>query len=233
MMRSSNLKRKLGWLEAMLFISGVVLLGVFFQARASSGQQREEGVQAFLDAGTGQSRTQQAPDGEAKIVQVRAPDQELWNAKRIKDYEDSLKLVKELPLAILTIDKLNIQVPVYNGTEEVNLNRGVGRIKGTARIDGEGNLGIAGHRDGFFRPLKDIVVGDSMELLTTTGVVNYKVTSIIIVDPIDISVLAPTKKTIITLVTCYPFYFVGHAPKRYIVKAEAEQLLAKNQVREI
>jgi sortase A len=227
-MNNSSLKRKLGWLEAMLFISGLALLGVFFQARASSEQQREEGVQAFLDAGAAHSQAQQVPDGEVKIVQVRAPDQELWNAKRIKDYEESLKIVKELPLAILTIDKLNIQVPVYNGTEEVNLNRGVGRIKGTARIDGEGNLGIAGHRDGFFRPLKDIVVGDSMELLTTTGVVNYEVTSIVIVDPGDVSVLAPTEKTTITLVTCYPFYFVGHAPKRYIVKAEAEHLLAIN-----
>lgn len=226
-MENSSLKRKLGWLEVMLFISGVALLGVFFQARASSEQQREEAVQAFLKAGASQPQAQQVLDGEVKIVQLRAPDQELWNAKRIKDYEDSLKLVKELPLAILTIDKFNIQVPVYNGTEEVNLNRGVGRIKGTARIDGQGNLGIAGHRDGFFRPLKDIVVGDAMELLTTTGVVVYKVTSIVIVDPSDVSVLAPTEKTTITLVTCYPFYFVGHAPKRYIVKAEAEHLLAK------
>lgn len=232
-MENSSLKRKLGWLEAMLFISGVALLGVFFQARASSEQQREEAVQAFLNASPGPSHTQQALDGEVKIVQLRAPDQELWNAKRIKDYEDSLKLVKELPLAILTIDKFNIQVPVYNGTEEVNLNRGVGRIKGTARIDGQGNLGIAGHRDGFFRPLKDIVVGDAMELLTTTGVVIYKVTSIDIVDPGDVSVLAPTEKKTITLVTCYPFYYVGHAPKRYIVTAEAEHLSAINQVRKL
>jgi len=224
-MENTSLKRKLGWLEAMLFVSGVALLGLFFQARASSEQQREEGVQAFLEAETAQIPTRQVLDGEAKIVQVRAPDQKLWNVQRIKDYEDSLKVVKELPLAILTIDKLNIQVPVYNGTDEVNLNRGVGRIKGTARISGGGNLGIAGHRDGFFRPLKDIVVGDSMELMTDTGVVKYKVTSI---DPDDVSVLAPTKKTTITLVTCYPFYFVGHAPKRYIVKAEAEHLLAKN-----
>ncbi|MEE8339707.1 MAG: class D sortase [Xanthomonadales bacterium] len=232
-MENSSLKRKLGWLEAMLFISGVALLGVFFQARASSEQQREEAVQAFLKAGASQPQAQQVLDGEVKIVQLRAPDQELWNAKRIKDYEDSLKLVKELPLAILTIDKFNIQVPVYNGTEEVNLNRGVGRIKGTARIDGQGNLGIAGHRDGFFRPLKDIVVGDAMELLTTTGVVVYKVTSIVIVDPGDVSVLAPTEKNTITLVTCYPFYYVGHAPKRYIVKAEAEHFSAINHVREL
>jgi sortase A len=226
-MENSNLKRKLGWLEATLFISGVVLLGVFFQARASSEQQREEGVQAFLEAEITLSRMQQASDGEEKFFQLGVPDQELWNARRIKDYENSLEAVKELPLAILTIDKFNLQVPVYNGTEEVNLNRGVGRIKGTARINSVGNLGIAGHRDGFFRPLKDIVVGDSMELLTSKGSVSYKVTSIDIVDPGDVSVLAPTKKATITLVTCYPFYFVGHAPKRYIVKAEAEHLLAK------
>ena len=228
LMETSSLKRKLGWLEAMLFISGVVLLGVFFQARASNEQQRENGVQAFLEAGTGQSQTQQAPGDGAKIVQLRPPDQELWSASAIKNYEESFKVVKDLPLAVLNIDKLNIQVPVYNGTDEVTLDRGVGRIKGTARINGEGNLGIAGHRDGFFRPLKDIVIGDYMELLTSTGSVNYKVTSIVIVDPGDVSVLSPTKKATITLVTCYPFYFVGHAPKRYIVKAEAEHLLAKN-----
>ncbi len=232
-MEGSSLKRKLGWLEAMLFISGVALLLVFFQARASSEQQREEGVQAFMEAGTNQPGAQQAPDGEARIVQVSAPDQALWSAQRVKDYEESLKTVQDLPLAVLTIDKLKIQVPVYNGTAEVNLDRGVGRIKGTARIDGEGNLGIAGHRDGFFRPLKDIVVGDSMELLTTTGVVSYKVTSIVIVEPGDVSVLAPTERNTITLVTCYPFYYVGHAPKRYIVKAEAEHLPVKNQVREL
>lgn len=228
LMETSSLKRKLGWLEAMLFISGVVLLGVFFQARASNEQQRENGVQAFLEAGTGQSQIQQAPGDGAKIAQLRPPDQELWSASAIKNYEESFKVVKDLPLAVLNIDKLNIQVPVYNGTDEVTLDRGVGRIKGTARINGEGNLGIAGHRDGFFRPLKDIVVGDYMELLTSTGSVNYKVTSIVIVDPGDVSVLSPTKKATITLVTCYPFYFVGHAPKRYIVKAEAEHLLAKN-----
>ncbi len=234
-MSSKSLKSKLGWFEATLFIGGLALLGVFFQARISSEQQREEGVQAFIEAGAVQASAQPEPgiDGDAKLIQFRAPDQDSWSAQRIKNYENSVNIINDLPLAVLSIDKLKIQVPVYNGTEEVALNRGVGRIKGTARIDGEGNLGIAGHRDGFFRPLKDIVVGDSMELLTTTGVVNYQVTSIVIVDPSDISVLAPTKMNTITLVTCYPFYFVGHAPKRYIVKAEAEHLLAKNQVREI
>ena len=72
---------------------------------------------------------------------------------------------------------------VYNGTDEFNLNRGVGRIKGTAWIDTDGNLGIAGHRDGFFRPLKDIGVGDRMVLQTAGGTVTYEVSSIEIVEP--------------------------------------------------
>ena len=227
-MDHSSLKRKLGWLEAALLIGGVALMGVYFQARASSEQQREEGVQAFIEAEASQPGTQQASDGGEVVVHVKAPNQELWSAQRVKDYDDSFKLVKALPLAVLTIPKLKIQVPVYDGTEEINLDRGVGRIRGTARIDGEGNLGIAGHRDGFFRPLKDIVVGDSMTLMTTSGTVDYKITSIVIVEPDDVTVLAPTEKNTITLVTCYPFYYVGHAPKRYIVKAEAEHLFAIN-----
>jgi len=76
--------------------------------------------------------------------------------------------------------------------------------------------------------LKDIAVGDSIELQTTRGIVNYTVSSMEIVDPSNISVLGPTTNSTITLVTCYPFYYVGHAPKRYIVKAEAEHLLAIN-----
>ncbi len=232
-MENNSLKRKLGWLEATLFFGGVVLLAVFFQARASSEQQREESVQAFLEAGTARVVEKQLTDGEAKSIQARAPDQKTWSARRIEEYDKSLKENHDLPLAILTIDKLNIQVPVFNGTDEFNLNRGAGRIKGTARIDAVGNLGIAGHRDGFFRPLKDIVVGDDMKLLTKNGVVNYRVTSIVIVDPSDVSVLAPTENATITLVTCYPFYYVGHAPKRYIVKAEAEHFFSNKQVRDI
>jgi len=227
-MHSSNLKRKLGWLEATLFISGLALLAVFFQVRASSELQRSEGVQAFLDAEISQVQLKNGKDGQLAVVDLKAPDQALWSEQRVIDYEESLKVGKDLPLAVLTIEKLGIQVPVYDGTDEFNLNRGVGRIKGTAAIDGQGNLGIAGHRDGFFRALEDIKEGDVIELLTTQGIINYNVSSIKIVEPTDVSVLAATTSSTITLVTCYPFYYVGHAPKRYIVKAEAEHLLAIN-----
>ena len=227
-MDSSNLKRKVGWLEASLFIGGIALLVVFFQVRASSELQRSNGVQAFLEAEVSQVQIQNREGGPLTVVELNSPDQALWAEQRVIDYEKSRNSGKDLPLAVLTIEKLGIQVPVYNGTDEFNLNRGVGRIKGTAAIDGTGNLGIAGHRDGFFRTLEHIVVGDEMELLTTQGNIKYKVSSIQIVDPSDVSVLKPTTNSTITLVTCYPFYYVGHAPKRYIVKAEAEHLLAIN-----
>ena len=95
----------------------------------------------------------------------------------------------------------------------------MGRIKGTARPNEDGNLGISGHRDGFFRVLKDIQNGDEILLHTPEGVETYSVSSITIVPKDDVSVLDPTEDKTLTVVTCYPFYFVGHAPKRYIVKA--------------
>ena len=78
------------------------------------------------------------------------------------------------PIGVMKIDDLNIEIPIYNGTEELNLNRGVGRIKGMARMNDEsGNLGIAGHRDGIFRPLKDIQLGDDIIVETPLRTETY------------------------------------------------------------
>ncbi len=157
-----------------------------------------------------------------KEATIPVPDKSLWNAKRINDYQDSLMVNAAPPVGIMKIDDLNIEIPIYNGTEELNLNRGVGRIKGMARMNDEsGNLGIAGHRDGIFRPLKDIQVGDDIIVETPLRTETYLVSSITIVPKDDISVLAPTDDRTMTIVTCYPFYHVGNAPKRYIVKATA------------
>jgi sortase A len=224
-MRRDSIKRRLGWLELAMYAGGVALLLVFFQIRTESDRQREAGVEAFQQAVDRQVRLQDPQSDNRVLAEVPAPDQELWADKRIAAYRQSLAVEADPPLAVLTIDKLDLQVPVYDGTDEFNLNRGVGRIRGTARVDAEGNLGIAGHRDGFFRGLKDIGVGDRIELQTTRGVVSYTVSSIDIVDPSDVSVLAPRPGMTLTLVTCYPFYYVGHAPERYIVTAKAEHLL--------
>ena len=222
----SKNKRKviLRFLESGLLTTGAILLATFILIRGWGDYQSWSDIRAFEQAMAFESPTQQAAGEGTKYTPE--PDYALWSSKRISDYHEGNEERDEPPLAIMSIDKLDLKVPIYNGTDEVNLNRGAGRIKGTARIDSPGNLGIAGHRDGFFRGLKDIEMGDSIDMLTYQGKKEFVVSSITIVDPTDVSVLAPTDNSTITLVTCYPFYFVGHAPKRYIVKGE----LVSNQV---
>ena len=111
-------------------------------------------------------------------------------------------------------------MPVFEGDDEISLNRGAGLIAGMGLPDQGGNIGIAGHRDGYFRALKDIKVGDLIEIRTRIKMHRYRVTSIDIVDKADNRLLADTELPVVTLVTCYPFYFVGSAPQRYIVAGD-------------
>jgi len=146
-------------------------------------------------------------------------DFRLWSPNRVTAYKESLTEKKDLPLALLRIHSINLEVPVFDGTDELTLNRGIGRIEGTARIGEIGNIGLAGHRDGFFRVLKDIQLGDSVELVLPDRTENYIVEQTQIVTPDDTQVLAKTLTPTLTLVTCFPFYYVGSAPKRFIVTA--------------
>jgi len=108
---------------------------------------------------------------------------------------------------------------VLRGTNEWTLNRAAGHIEGTALPWQQGNSAIAGHRDGVFRPLKGISRNDLVRLTTFKGTYQYRVDKIQIVEAANISVLAPSPNPEITLVTCYPFYFIGDAPKRFVVTA--------------
>lgn len=245
---NSSQARRAGllWFERICVFVGLTLLLVFAGFQLQQSESSEAGLVAFYQqveaatlaepaAGDPGSNGIVATDSNLPAaaskgiaVPLEPPEFGLWSDKRIRDYQESLAQVTDAPLGVLRIERLNIEVPVYNGTEEVILNRGVGRIIGTARINDDGNLGIAGHRDGFFRPLKDIKTGDVLELQTIHGAMRYRVGSTAIVDPSDVSVLAPTPERTITLVTCYPFYFVGHAPKRFIVQATAEPHMAMN-----
>lgn len=198
---------------------GAILLAAAILIGAWGNFQGWSDIRAFEQA-IADEPTPAAQPAKGAARKASEPDFTLWSSKRIDDYYAGNAERKNLPLAIMTIPSLDLKVPVYNGTDEINLNRGAGRIKGTAGINSPGNLGVAGHRDGFFRVLKDIQIGDSIDLRTHQGRREFVVSSITIVDPTDVSVLAPTDGAIITLVTCYPFYFVGHAPKRYIVKGE-------------
>ena len=119
-----------------------------------------------------------------------------------------------MPLAVLRIARIHLVVPVLEGASDVALNRGVGHIEETAMPGTGGNSGIAGHRDGFFRGLKDVVLGDAIELETLQERQLYRIERVWIVNPEQVSVLDSTPAQSITLVTCYPFYFVGSAPQR-------------------
>jgi LPXTG-site transpeptidase (sortase) family protein len=157
--------------------------------------------------------------GGTVLTSYLEPDQALWDANQIRDYEAALKAEYPPPLGLLLINDLNIQVPIYNGTEEHILDRGAGRIKGMAKMNEDGNLGISAHRDSFFRGLKDIQPGTVILVQSAHGVEKYAVADINIVPKEDASVLAPVNRKTLTLVTCYPFYHVGAAPQRFIVTA--------------
>jgi sortase A len=216
--------------EFVAWVTGVVLLiicaGTYVEGLASS----RLAVRRFLVLQAA-ARQQVATND----VSLRSPDDlrslqssndlSLWSPGRIDAWRSSLSLPSPPPLAVLRIPKIKLEVPVLKGTDNVTLNRGVGHIEGTASPGTRGNSGIAGHRDGFFRGLKDIVAGDSIVLDTLQGKEIYHVDRIWIVNPREISVLNPTVDRSLTLVTCYPFYFIGSAPQRYIVRATIRSIV--------
>lgn len=205
--------------QRILLSVGAVLLGFYVLARIHgvvtlhAAMRNFEESKARAEAGLG-------TDGSDARSQV---DYSLWSAVRIKAYKASMKRHSDPPLAVLKVPKAHIVAPVMEGIGELALNTGVGRIPGTARPGQPGNVGIAGHRDGFFRGLKDIAKGDIVELVTTRETDVYVVDAVNIVNPGDVNVLRSGTTSSVTLVTCYPFYFVGSAPRRYIVHASLKE----------
>lgn len=147
------------------------------------------------------------------------PDFVLWSQTRIKQYEESVKREIAPPLAVIRINKIDVEAPVLEGTDDLTLNSGVGHIAGTALFGENGNVGIAGHRDSFFRGLKNIKIGDHVEIEEPDRLETYIVDRLQIVTPKNVSLLRSDGTAALTLVTCYPFYYVGPAPQRFIVHA--------------
>jgi sortase A len=190
-------KTALRRLERLLLVIGVLCLGGYAYAWLDTRivQYRENGLEA---AETDSLETFR--DGEPSP------------ARRDPGPEGSLIGSVEIP-------RIGVSAIVLEGVGKKTLRRAVGRIPETAMPGGPGNVGLAGHRDSFFRGLKDVRKNDIVTLKTLGGTFHYRVESIEIVQPADTHVLDDVGAPALTLVTCYPFFYVGSAPERFIVRA--------------
>ncbi len=212
------IERGLLW-SGLLLLVGFAFAHIhrFIMLRVEMAKFETRQLQSTEEGGAGMEATD-VPAHSADLNQAQDPGDPVWSNRQTRLHPASLRKPDE-SLAVLRIPALHLEVPVLEGTDEVTLNRGAGRIAGTSLPGQGGNIGIAGHRDGFFRRLKDIRTGDAIELVTISGTDVFVVDRIRITNPDDVSVLRPRTKQSLTLVTCYPFYFVGPAPSRYVVEA--------------
>ena len=189
--------------ERLLLVIGIVCLAWFGYVSAETllyqaYENRE--LDAILAAGPARSHTDAAPAAEGR--RVPAPGEVLGRVE---------------------IPRLRVSAIVKAGSDARTLRLAVGHIPGTALPGEDGNVGLAGHRDTFFRRLDGIRSGDEIRMTTPEGVYSYRVERTIVVEPADVWVLDPTSEPVLTLVTCYPFTYVGSAPQRFIVRATASR----------
>lgn len=219
----SGAAMKIRQAEQTLLLIGLTLLAVWASVRSYGTIRSRAAIDQFraLEA-TAQPINDENNSASLEFLPNSAVDFRTSSVHRLSAYKDRLTKEFDPPIALLRIPKLELEVPVFNGTDDLTLNRGVGRILGTAQIGQPGNLGIAGHRDSFFKVLKDIAAGDVIELARPDATETYSVRDTKIVTPEDTHVLDSTATSTLTLVTCFPFHFVGHAPKRFVVTASLE-----------
>jgi sortase A len=193
---AKSLQRSLGWTQRVLLAVGIVLLGYC--------------AFVLVDTWIFQARESAALE---RFVPEQASLPAVAPAGPLDSPLDGL-------IGRMQVERLGVSVVVMEGTSNKTLRRAVGHIAGTALPGHAGNVGIAGHRDTFFRPLRNIQSNDIITLTTRGGEYRYRVVSTKVVDPDNVAVLNSDGNEILTLVTCYPFYFVGSAPERFIVRAE-------------
>ena len=190
--------RLLRWVAYLLVIAGGCALG-WCLAMVADGYIAQRMAREQLESRTA------PPASSAKPPALRAPS--------------GLALEPGTPLAELSIPRIGLSLVVMEGSDEHTLRKGLGHIEDTSLPGESGNVAIAGHRDSFFRPLLNIQVGDDIILDTPGERVHYKVSSYRVVNSSEVSVIKPTDEAVLTLVTCYPFWFVGSAPDRFVVRA--------------
>jgi sortase A len=189
--------RTLVWLERVLFAVGVTGVSVFALVTVGAAVYQRKQAEAFDEMRAIES----LPPAPAQLTPGVAPA------------DESL-------IGMLDIPRLDLSTPVVAGDDGATLEIAAGHLPDTPRPWELGNSAIAAHRDGLFRSLKNIRIGDRVIVRTTRGDLEYRVRDTKIVDPKDLSVLAQTDTHTLTLITCYPFGYIGHAPQRFIVHAD-------------
>jgi sortase A len=201
--QKAPLRRMLKWGQRAFFACAVLLLGYcgfalgdawIFQRQESRELDRLLRDRHVTSEGTPQAASSTSPQGASAAV------------------ADGL-------IGRIEIPRLLLSAVVVEGTGKTILRRAVGHIPGTALPGEPGNVGLTGHRDTFFRPLKDLKINDEIQFSTLKGNFKYEVESLRVVEPDNVGVLATSGHNVLTLVTCYPFYYVGPAPQRWIVRA--------------
>lgn len=147
------------------------------------------------------------------------PDTAGWSAKRISRYAQLAGVDLGEPMAVIRVPAMKLAAPVYPDSVTMALEAGAAWVRGTADPGMAGNVAIAGHRDSFFRPLENIPIGTRIELSTANVRQTFEVSSVRIVDALDVSPLDPSDEPVLTLITCHPFRYQGFAPDRYIIRA--------------
>lgn len=206
----------LSWIERGLLLVALVALGsyafVSFDTRLHEYWQNQR-LEAALNAQT-------APAPGTPPVPARETDDLAAFQGTEPETEPEPPLDEGELIGRIEIPSVGVSAMVLEGVGKKTLRRGAGHIPGTPLPWRTGNMGLAAHRDSFFRGLKDIRKNDTIVLKTLEGTFEYRVDSTEVVRPEDTHVLDDTGEPALTLVTCYPFYYVGSAPKRFIVRAE-------------
>lgn len=224
------------WIERALLLIGVVCLGIWGYAFVDThvyeywqNQRLEEAIreQSARQAAVPAPPRKSSPKKDSADTKAAAEtdsfasfsrEDEEWNEMAGEIDQDGDLSEGDL-IGRIKIPRVGVSALVLHGVGSRTLRRGVGHIPGTALPVMSGNVGLAGHRDSFFRGLKDIRKNDTIELTTLEGTFEYEVEWTKIVRPNDTHVLEEEDGAALTLVTCYPFYYVGSAPKRFIVRA--------------
>lgn len=175
----------------------------------------EKDDSAHLESVAEETETEPVPFSEAESVEERDVENVANAAQEKITISAELEPGKVIgKIMIPTIDK---ELPIIHGTESKHLKKGVGHYIGTALPGEHQHSVLAGHRDTVFRGLENLQIGDRFEVETIKGLFTYEVEQLEIVDSDDRTIIVPRDEAILTLITCYPFYYVGDAPQRYIV----------------